>query len=186
MKTGCRTCRQRRIKCDEGRPICANCVKSQRECEGYRQRAIFKAPIGNRSPHPSLITTIPDYEMGPSEQTRKLQLPTGQYSYDDCIERWQKQASPTAEAPEGTIQHLYISCLNALSLLIERHETGKHDSNSLRRCHGMLELWADQYGVHNGTMEATLQRSVDIRQAILELLLPLCKTLLQGERLLTM
>ncbi|KAJ3953944.1 hypothetical protein N0V92_009577 [Colletotrichum tropicale] len=45
-KTGCLTCRKRRIKCDEGRPICNNCIKSKRHCEGYNQRVIFKDPIG--------------------------------------------------------------------------------------------------------------------------------------------
>jgi hypothetical protein len=39
-------CRKRRIKCDEGRPICNNCIKSKRQCEGYNQRVIFKEPMG--------------------------------------------------------------------------------------------------------------------------------------------
>lgn len=42
-------CRRRRIKCDEGRPICHNCIKSRRECEGYSQRVIFKEPLGSFS-----------------------------------------------------------------------------------------------------------------------------------------
>ncbi|KAK7956859.1 C6 finger domain-containing protein [Apiospora aurea] len=45
-KTGCLTCRKRRIKCDEGRPTCNNCIKSKRQCEGYNQRVIFKEPLG--------------------------------------------------------------------------------------------------------------------------------------------
>ncbi|KAF2160561.1 hypothetical protein M409DRAFT_70317 [Zasmidium cellare ATCC 36951] len=31
---GCRTCKSRRIKCDETRPACQNCVKTNRECPG--------------------------------------------------------------------------------------------------------------------------------------------------------
>jgi len=34
-KTGCMTCRKRRIKCDEAHPSCNNCKKSKRECLGY-------------------------------------------------------------------------------------------------------------------------------------------------------
>ncbi|PKK49871.1 hypothetical protein CI102_5633 [Trichoderma harzianum] len=34
-KTGCLTCRKRRIKCDETHPTCNNCRKSKRECLGY-------------------------------------------------------------------------------------------------------------------------------------------------------
>ncbi|OAA81496.1 Fungal transcriptional regulatory protein [Akanthomyces lecanii RCEF 1005] len=44
-KTGCLTCRRRRIKCDEGRPTCANCIKSKRVCEGYNPRVVFKEPL---------------------------------------------------------------------------------------------------------------------------------------------
>ncbi|KAK3684190.1 hypothetical protein B0T22DRAFT_271386 [Podospora appendiculata] len=33
---GCRTCRTRRIKCDEAKPTCKRCEKSKRECLGYR------------------------------------------------------------------------------------------------------------------------------------------------------
>ncbi|KAI0387578.1 hypothetical protein F5Y04DRAFT_7692 [Hypomontagnella monticulosa] len=44
-KTGCLTCRKRRIKCDEGRPTCNNCLKSKRQCEGYNQRIVFKDPL---------------------------------------------------------------------------------------------------------------------------------------------
>ena len=43
-KTGCLTCRKRRIKCGEERPICNNCIKSKRHCEGYNQRVVFKTP----------------------------------------------------------------------------------------------------------------------------------------------
>ncbi|KAL6717203.1 hypothetical protein ACLMJK_005118 [Lecanora helva] len=45
-KTGCLTCRKRRIKCGEERPTCKNCVKSKRDCEGYIPRVIFKDPLG--------------------------------------------------------------------------------------------------------------------------------------------
>ncbi|KAJ5086661.1 hypothetical protein NUU61_007968 [Penicillium alfredii] len=59
-KTGCLTCRKRRIKCDEGHPVCRNCVKSKRECLGYdpvfrpqasAPSAIQPAP----NPPPSLV-----------------------------------------------------------------------------------------------------------------------------------
>ncbi|KAM3467680.1 hypothetical protein MY5147_008690 [Beauveria neobassiana] len=33
-KTGCVTCRRRKVKCDEAKPICANCVATRRYCGG--------------------------------------------------------------------------------------------------------------------------------------------------------
>ncbi|EJT69699.1 hypothetical protein GGTG_12582 [Gaeumannomyces tritici R3-111a-1] len=38
-KTGCRNCRQRKIKCDEQRPACTQCVRSRKECTGYMPQA---------------------------------------------------------------------------------------------------------------------------------------------------
>lgn len=33
---GCKTCRARRIKCDETKPVCLKCLKAKKECLGYR------------------------------------------------------------------------------------------------------------------------------------------------------
>lgn len=35
VKTGCRTCKARHVKCDEGRPACHRCVSTGRVCDGY-------------------------------------------------------------------------------------------------------------------------------------------------------
>ncbi|ELR08470.1 hypothetical protein GMDG_00534 [Pseudogymnoascus destructans 20631-21] len=51
-KTGCLTCRKRRIKCDEAHPACRNCQKSKRECLGYD-------PIFKQQPGPSPIQPAP-------------------------------------------------------------------------------------------------------------------------------
>nr|XP_036581263.1 tannase subunit protein [Colletotrichum truncatum]KAF6789531.1 tannase subunit protein [Colletotrichum truncatum] len=35
VKTGCRTCKARKVKCDEAKPKCMRCTSSGRECAGY-------------------------------------------------------------------------------------------------------------------------------------------------------
>ncbi|KAK4207570.1 hypothetical protein QBC37DRAFT_355093 [Rhypophila decipiens] len=35
VKSGCRTCKIRKVKCDEGRPACTRCINGRRICEGY-------------------------------------------------------------------------------------------------------------------------------------------------------
>ncbi|KAF2401383.1 hypothetical protein EJ06DRAFT_390107 [Trichodelitschia bisporula] len=50
-KTGCLTCRKRRIKCDEEHPTCRNCQKSKRECLGYDP--IFKQQTGPQQLQPA-------------------------------------------------------------------------------------------------------------------------------------
>ncbi|KXL49419.1 hypothetical protein M433DRAFT_141586 [Acidomyces richmondensis BFW] len=57
-KTGCLTCRKRRIKCDEGQPSCRNCAKSKRDCLGYD-------PIFKQAPAPAPIAAKPDATAAP-------------------------------------------------------------------------------------------------------------------------
>ncbi|KAK3391599.1 hypothetical protein B0T20DRAFT_331477, partial [Sordaria brevicollis] len=33
---GCQVCRTRRIKCDETKPTCNQCLKARRQCPGYK------------------------------------------------------------------------------------------------------------------------------------------------------
>lgn len=37
-RTGCLTCRKRRKKCDEAKPVCRNCERNAFTCEGYERR----------------------------------------------------------------------------------------------------------------------------------------------------
>ncbi|KAI3402129.1 hypothetical protein diail_58 [Diaporthe ilicicola] len=71
-KTGCLTCRKRRIKCDEGKPICHNCIKSKRQCEGYNTRVVFKNPMGALPGGP--FGPIPHYHPDPTEALVNAQL----------------------------------------------------------------------------------------------------------------
>ncbi|CEJ57337.1 Putative Transcriptional regulatory protein moc3 [Penicillium brasilianum] len=41
-QTGCRTCRSRRVKCDERKPVCSQCCKGNRDCrwQGPNQKRV--------------------------------------------------------------------------------------------------------------------------------------------------
>lgn len=39
VSRGCLRCRQRRVKCDQGRPSCQRCINRNENCEGYRDEA---------------------------------------------------------------------------------------------------------------------------------------------------
>lgn len=39
--SGCQTCRSRKLKCDEAKPVCGACSKSSRECS-YSKRSVFR------------------------------------------------------------------------------------------------------------------------------------------------
>ncbi|KAN0099262.1 hypothetical protein V8E51_013037 [Hyaloscypha variabilis] len=42
VRTGCATCRSRRVKCDEGKPACQRCIKLGVKCDGYGPVFKFK------------------------------------------------------------------------------------------------------------------------------------------------
>ncbi|THY15800.1 hypothetical protein D6D02_03043 [Aureobasidium pullulans] len=62
-KTACRTCKIRRVKCDEGRPDCRNCVSTGRTCDGYHsgvpsREMASQRPLLPASASPPTIVTI--------------------------------------------------------------------------------------------------------------------------------
>ncbi|CAK1363651.1 unnamed protein product [Cercospora beticola] len=81
-KTGCLTCRKRRIKCGEERPVCNNCVKSKRHCEGYSQRVVFKQPAFDYQPGANGSAHI-TFQAGPDPGTLGLH-PSGQALLDQA------------------------------------------------------------------------------------------------------
>jgi hypothetical protein len=69
VRTGCKTCKIRRLKCDETRPVCQRCEKARVACDGYsstnQQTLVAK----------SKPNTVPASTFGPSSKaTRGLPL----------------------------------------------------------------------------------------------------------------
>ncbi|KAK4864263.1 hypothetical protein LT330_010056 [Penicillium expansum] len=55
-KTGCKTCKIRRVKCDEGRPACRRCVSTSRVCDGYGIWGGGGSPYGQPQSNRALST----------------------------------------------------------------------------------------------------------------------------------
>lgn len=77
-KTGCLTCRKRRIKCDETKPRCKNCIKSKRPCEGYTQRVVFKDPANLATHHDQFGPAV--YPLGSRHHGSVVAHPSNQNS----------------------------------------------------------------------------------------------------------
>ncbi|KAJ5175954.1 uncharacterized protein N7482_001831 [Penicillium canariense] len=123
-KTGCLTCRKRRIKCGEEKPICSNCIKSKRICEGYAQRVIFKNPLGifgsygpppgqdpQMQQHHMRVPLFNDFSSLPAQQAaaaaqhpmlapRPIDPATMGYHSLQASEIAAPEGSPTANAPQ--------------------------------------------------------------------------------------
>ncbi|KAI1638128.1 fungal-specific transcription factor domain-containing protein [Biscogniauxia mediterranea] len=74
-RSGCYTCRSRRVKCDETHPICERCRKGKRDCV-YPEPPTGKGPAGSGSskdtPAPSQATS-PDSSQEDEEEDTKLE-----------------------------------------------------------------------------------------------------------------
>ncbi|PYH88549.1 hypothetical protein BO71DRAFT_365186 [Aspergillus ellipticus CBS 707.79] len=52
VKTGCITCRIRRVKCDEAKPSCLKCSSTGRKCDGYSPAPLEQPPDVLQMPSP--------------------------------------------------------------------------------------------------------------------------------------
>ena len=68
-RTGCLTCRKRRIKCDERKPTCFNCERSKKSCLGYQD--LLKLPPRKRNRDTSL--DLPDGNQQQQQQQQQNQ-----------------------------------------------------------------------------------------------------------------
>ncbi|KAI1115293.1 hypothetical protein F5Y14DRAFT_440623 [Nemania sp. NC0429] len=102
-KTGCLTCRKRRIKCDELHPTCKNCQKSKRECLGYDP--IFKNQQQQQQPlsqtHQPQQSQQPHHATSSIHSTHNSVTPTSASS-TSSIPRSVPSASASASAPVST------------------------------------------------------------------------------------
>ncbi|KAH3912925.1 hypothetical protein HBH56_109360 [Parastagonospora nodorum] len=59
VKTGCKTCKFRRVKCDEQRPNCLKCTSTGRQCDGYASlKQGFEVHIWNPGQGPAFQKTV--------------------------------------------------------------------------------------------------------------------------------
>ncbi|KAK5061219.1 hypothetical protein LTR84_007761 [Exophiala bonariae] len=45
VRSGCFTCKSRRVKCDEAKPVCLRCIRAGRECAGYPDSLSYRLQV---------------------------------------------------------------------------------------------------------------------------------------------
>ncbi|KAJ4296907.1 hypothetical protein N0V90_006955 [Kalmusia sp. IMI 367209] len=68
-RTGCLTCRDRHLKCDEGAPSCQNCLKSNRECRRGMRINWIDTQVKNP---PHLIPPTDNWAVDFKDESRKI------------------------------------------------------------------------------------------------------------------
>ena len=69
VRTGCLTCRERHLKCDEGTPDCQNCRKSQRQCKRGVRLNFIDTKVAD---DPQTIRPGPGWSIGFQDESREI------------------------------------------------------------------------------------------------------------------
>ncbi|TVY67375.1 Transcriptional regulatory protein moc3, partial [Lachnellula suecica] len=85
VKTGCQTCKIRRVKCDETKPHCLRCAKFGHQCDGYVSKPISK----------------PSLSIGGS----RLLVPKSQSRHEIIERKVEAKLCPTPATPTFRTQH---------------------------------------------------------------------------------
>lgn len=99
VRTGCLTCRERHLKCDEGMPVCQNCRKSSRKCKrGVRLN--FIDTKCEQPPH--LLPPVHDWNVTFEDNSREIAS-----EYEGGIERYSslepQRKRPRLTPPDPTV-----------------------------------------------------------------------------------
>lgn len=90
VRTGCLTCRERHLKCDEGVPVCQNCRKSSRKCKrGVRLN--FIDTKCEQPPH--LLPPVHDWNVTFEDNSREIAS-----EYEGGIEKYSSLEPPRKRA----------------------------------------------------------------------------------------
>ncbi|RKU44161.1 hypothetical protein DL546_006204 [Coniochaeta pulveracea] len=69
VRTGCKTCKIRKVKCDELKPFCLRCSKTGRKCDGYLDAPVRRGMGQQPQTSPSLT-----YDWASQDEKRSLQF----------------------------------------------------------------------------------------------------------------
>ncbi|KAI0889521.1 uncharacterized protein GGS22DRAFT_176826 [Annulohypoxylon maeteangense] len=93
VRTGCLTCRERHLKCDEGTPDCLNCRKSNRECK----RGVRLNFIDMTCKEPPYIPMAEEWAVQFQDESRMIAS-----EYQGGLGRYQAVTPPRESDPDPT------------------------------------------------------------------------------------
>ena len=121
-RTGCITCKVRRVKCDEARPSCERCTSTGRKCDGYTSQSPLEAKANNSvesiSPALTVDVTCDALEKRTFDFFRSKTAPCFSGYFQDSI--WERTILQVSHS-EPVVRH----AINALG--------AQHEENVLRR-----------------------------------------------------
>ncbi|KAK4137873.1 hypothetical protein BT67DRAFT_415711 [Trichocladium antarcticum] len=107
VKTGCNNCKQRRIKCDEKRPVCANCIRSKKVCAGYPPPPRSSRPFEEIRIAPKPLAAVGPTASAPPPLREPVQLPPRR-----AVKYQRRKTPPQTPSTPHALMMLYHPTLN--------------------------------------------------------------------------
>ncbi|KAK4946759.1 hypothetical protein LTR10_014261 [Elasticomyces elasticus] len=106
VKTGCRTCKIRKVKCDECKPECNRCLSTGRKCDGYEPASRTPSPGSSSSlqTQPDMFTSQAERRSFDFFQARACQTLGGYFH----LQFWSREVMQSA-MHYPPIRHLVIA-----------------------------------------------------------------------------
>lgn len=102
VRTGCLTCRERHLKCDEGLPNCVNCRKSNRQCK----RGVRLNFIDTQVKTPPITPPTHEYNVSFLDESREIASEyEGGLNRYAAIKREPAEAEEVKEEPQFEFSH---------------------------------------------------------------------------------
>jgi len=98
VRTGCLTCRERHLKCDEASPNCMNCRKSSRVC----RRGVRLNFIDTQCQSPPVIPPTEDWSVAFLDESREIAS-----EYKGGLDRYASRGSEPVQQPDTDMQFEY-------------------------------------------------------------------------------
>ncbi|KAK3952514.1 hypothetical protein QBC32DRAFT_141255 [Pseudoneurospora amorphoporcata] len=147
VKTGCANCKLRRIKCDEKRPACSNCVRSRKECTGYPPPPRSARPFEEIriAPKPLLPAATPlpgrsaPFQLAPrrAQKHQRRNTPPGTPPRESAATAVILHRAPTANVPFTDREGLYFQLFreHTANELSGFFDSGFWSRTVLQECH---------------------------------------------------
>ncbi|KAL2816752.1 hypothetical protein BJX63DRAFT_135343 [Aspergillus granulosus] len=182
VRSGCRTCKIRRIKCDELRPSCAKCVSSGRACDGYgiwSQPAVVLSRPRSQALSvfypPQTVPGLDQEERGHLHRFRqfiagRLAEPFGSYFWNSLVLQM--------SLSEPAVVHASIALTSAYELFLpsnDRHTLARSTSN------GSFLLRQYNRAIRALTSTIRSDNPISLRIAAVSSVLFICLEILRGD-----
>jgi hypothetical protein len=92
VRTGCATCRRRRVKCDEKKPVCGRCLSANFVCEGYDPPRVARVAPSSSTGSSVISVSAPRQTSPSSSVSSQGSSPNSELSWRHS--NWQQEQLP--------------------------------------------------------------------------------------------